>query len=38
MRYEYAPMLLDFAGMCELGYLEKIFSYLSKELDDEYLL
>jgi hypothetical protein len=37
MRKEFAPMLLDFAGMCELGYLEKIFSYLEKELDDDYL-
>ena len=37
MRKEYAPMLLDFAGVCELGYLEKIFSLLEKELDDDYL-
>lgn len=36
MRKDFAPMLLDFAGVCELGYLNNIFFHLSKELNDEY--
>jgi hypothetical protein len=37
MRVEYAPMLDDKEGICEIGYLQKIFNNLNNVLDDDYL-